>query len=65
MKKNSDIDLLIEFKEPVGMFALVRMEREMSKALGKNVDLCTPNSLSRYFRSDVIQEAEPLFDFAA
>lgn len=65
MKKDSDIDLLIEFSEPISIFALVRMEREMSEALGRNVDLCTPNSLSRYFRSDVVKEAEPLIESIA
>ncbi len=62
---DSDVDLLIEFKKPVGMFALVRMERELSEALGKHVDLSTPNSLSRYFRNDVVNEAEPLFESIA
>lgn len=61
-KKDSDIDLLIEFSRPISMFALVRMEREMSRVFGKNVDLSTPRSLSRYFRADVLKEAEPLFE---
>jgi uncharacterized protein len=63
-KKNSDIDLLIEFKKPISMFTLVRMEREMSEALGRQVDLLTPESLSKYFRSEVVQEAEPLYEAA-
>ena len=61
-KTGSDIDLLIEFNEPISMFTLVRMERDMSKALGIHVDLSTPNSLSKYFRSDVIETAEPIFE---
>ena len=64
-KKDSDIDLLIEFKEPISMFALVRLERELSKALGRHVDLSTPKSLSRYFRKDIELEAEPLFQSVA
>ncbi len=60
-KKDSDIDLLIEFIKPISMFALVHMERDLSAALGKTVELSTPNSLSKYFRSDVVKEAEPLF----
>ena len=57
----SDIDLLIEFTDPISMFALVRMERELSDAFGKKVDLCTPSSLSRYFRNDVVREAEVIY----
>ena len=64
-KSDSDIDLLIEFSEPITMFELVRMERDMSKEFGKHVDLSTPKSLSRYFRQQVVREAEPLFEAAA
>lgn len=58
----SDIDLLIELFTPMSMFKLVRMERELTEALGKKVDLLTPMSLSKYFRSDVLQEAESIFE---
>ncbi|NOS66777.1 MAG: nucleotidyltransferase [Candidatus Peribacteraceae bacterium] len=61
-KKDSDIDLLIEFREPVSMFTLVRMEREMSRAFGRPIDLCTLKGLSKYFRSAVEKEAEPLYE---
>ena len=61
-RPDSDIDLLLELKEPLSMFALVRMERELSEALGRRVELNTPQSLSRYFRSDVMKEAEPFFE---
>ena len=64
-KEDSDIDLLIEFTQPVSIFAVARMEREMSAALGRKVDLSTPKSLSRYFRDDVVREAEPLFESVA
>lgn len=61
---NSDIDLLIELYEPISMLKLVHMERELTGILGKNVDLCTPKSLSRYFRDDVVREAELLYESA-
>lgn len=64
-KKTSDVDLLIEFKEPISMFALIDIEEQLSKALGRHVDLCTPKSLSRYFRNDVMREADPLFEVPA
>ncbi|GIV99335.1 nucleotidyltransferase family protein [Roseiflexus sp.] len=57
----SDIDLLVEF-EPAhvpGLFGMARMERELSALLGgRKVDLRTPEDLSRYFREDVLREAE-------
>ncbi len=58
---NSDIDILVEF-EPEhipGLFGIARMERELSNLLGgRKVDVRTPEDLSRYFRQDVLNEAE-------
>jgi predicted nucleotidyltransferase len=57
----SDIDVLVEFEEghAPGLFGIARMERELSKILGRyEVDLRTPEDLSRYFRRDVLEEAE-------
>ena len=58
-RPGSDIDVLVEF-EPghVPGLAFFRMERELSEVLGHNVDLNTPQFLSRYFREDVLREAE-------
>lgn len=61
-KNGSDVDLLIELNKPISMLKLIRMERELAHALGRSVDLCTSNSLSKYFRSDVLREAEPIFE---
>jgi predicted nucleotidyltransferase len=57
----SDIDVLVEF-EPAhvpGLFGIARMERELSAIFGgRKVDLRTAEDLSRYFRQDVLREAE-------
>lgn len=60
-RPDSDVDMLVEFEpghEP-GFFGLARMERELSGLLGgRKVDLRTPEDLSRYFRDEVLAEAE-------
>jgi len=55
----SDVDVLVEF-EPghVPGLAFFSMERELSGILGRKVDLNTPGFLSRYFRDQVLAEAE-------
>ena len=57
----SDVDVLVEF-EPgtrVGFFELYDIEQELSGILGgRKVDIHTPSSLSKYFRDQVMQEAE-------
>jgi len=60
-KESSDIDILIEFESGhvPGLFGIARLERELSSLLdGRKVDLRTPEDLSRYFRQDVLNEAE-------
>lgn len=57
---DSDVDTLIEFEHgyKVGLIRLSAMELELSKILGRKVDLRTPNELSPYFRQEVIEAAE-------
>ena len=61
---DSDVDVLVEF-EPgtrVGFFKLYDLEQELSKMLGaRKVDLNTPKALSKYFRDEVLAEAEVLY----
>ena len=60
-RKGSDIDLLVEFAVPVGLFELVRLQQHLEQCLGLPVDLVTPNALSKYIRSDVLSSAEMVY----
>ena len=59
---DSDVDVLVEFETGtrVGLFALTAMELELSDILGRRVDLNTAGFLSKYFRDEVLAEAEAL-----
>ena len=58
----SDLDLLVEFEaEHTPGLAFFAMQEELSRMLGRTVDLNTPRSLSRYFRDRVLGEAEVLY----
>lgn len=58
----SDIDVLIEFQPGVRVgLAFIRLQDELSEILGHTVDLNTPGSISRYFRDEVLDEAEDLY----
>ena len=62
---DSDVDVLVEF-EP-GQTPGLRffgMEIELSEILGRKVDLNTPGFLSKYFRDEVLSEAEVQYDAA-
>ena len=57
---DSDVDVLVEF-EPgtrVGMIRLAGIELELSRILGRKVDLNTPGFISKYYREKVLAEAE-------
>jgi hypothetical protein len=59
-RPDSDIDFLVEF-EPGHIPGLIRfagMEIELSEILGRKVDLRTAQDLSRYFRDEVLAQAE-------
>jgi hypothetical protein len=61
-RPDSDVDVLVEFEhghEP-GL-AFFDMEVELSGIIGRKVDLNTPQFLSKYFRDDVMAEAEELY----
>ncbi len=62
--EESDIDVLVEFESDhiPGYFGLVRIEEEFSLLMGRKVDLNTPKSLSRYFRSEVIEQAKNVYE---
>jgi predicted nucleotidyltransferase len=59
-RADSDVDVLVEFEpgSSVGYLGLAAMEAELSNILGRRVDLRTPAELSRYFREEVLAEAE-------
>ena len=58
----SDIDLLLEYTDPLSLFELARVVRSLEKNLGRHVDLLTPGAISHFFREEVIREAEPLYE---
>ena len=58
----SDVDILVEFKPgKTPGFAFFGMQDELSDLLGRRVDLRTPSELSKYFRDEVLAEAEELY----
>ena len=57
----SDIDFLVEFDRDhiPGLIEFAGMEIELSELLGgQKVDLRTPQDLSKYFRDEVLAEAQ-------
>ncbi len=62
-RPDSDVDMLVEFeREHVpGLLRLAGMEIDLGNTLGREVDLRTPEELSRYFRNEVVNLAEVIY----
>jgi len=56
-RKQSDIDLLVEFEKPVGLFEFARLKLYLEELLGRKVDLVTPEALREEFRDNILREA--------
>jgi predicted nucleotidyltransferase len=60
-RPDSDVDVLVEF-DPARiptLFDMAGMEQELAGLFGgRKIDLRTPEDLSRYFRQQVVSEAE-------
>lgn len=56
-RKQSDIDLLVEFEKPVGLFEFARLKLYLEELLGRKVDLVTPEALRKEFRESILREA--------
>ena len=56
-RPESDIDVLVEFENPVGIFAFLRRQHRLEELLGRRVDLVTPAALKRQLRDQILKEA--------
>jgi len=59
--EKSDIDFLVKFAKRKGLLALVRLERELSEALGKDVDLLTEGAISPYIRKQILNDVQVIY----
>ncbi len=56
-RPDSDVDFLVEFAEPGGLFQLLRVQHYLEDILGCSVDLGTENALRKHLREPVLKEA--------
>jgi predicted nucleotidyltransferase len=61
-RPTSDVDVLVEFLpgQTPSLLTVGGMLMELQEMLGRQVDLRTPQDLSRYFRDEVLREARLL-----
>ena len=58
----SDLDILISFKNKISLFKLVQIQQELSDDLGVSVDLITENSLkNQALKNSIIEDLIPIY----
>lgn len=53
----SDLDVLVEFSEPISLFKFIELEDFLSHELGVNVDLVMRSSLKPRIKDRILNEA--------
>lgn len=56
-RPDSDVDLLVGFKEPIGLFQFIDLQQRLEAILNCKVDLGTKRSLKDQLKEQVMQEA--------
>lgn len=54
---DSDVDLLVDFRHPVGLFEFLDLKGYLESLLGCRVDLGRPDSLKPQLRAAILEEA--------
>ncbi len=57
-KKNSDVDVLVEFSQPPGLFKFIELENHLSDKLGVKVDLVMKSALKPYIGEVILKEVQ-------
>lgn len=52
----SDIDILVELSESIGLFRFVGLEHRLEELLGRDVDLVTPRALKPTIKDAVLRQ---------
>lgn len=58
----SDIDILVQFKKPVGLLTLARLRRILSQKLGRKVDLLTEGAINPLIRPIIEKDKVILYE---
>jgi uncharacterized protein len=59
--ENSDLDIIVFFKYPVGYFELFELKACLESITGRSVDLVTPTGLHPALRDTILREAKSLW----
>lgn len=59
---DSDIDLLVDYAKPLGLFKFARLQRQLSEILKKNVDLVSRKGVSKHLKPYIMHDAQVVYE---
>jgi len=59
---DSDIDIIVDFKESKSLLELIEIEQELTETIGIKVDLLTSKSISPYIYKNIENEMEEIYE---
>jgi len=60
-KETSDVDILVSFGKPIGLFAFIELKDHLEEILGTHVDLVTEQALHPRLHNKIIEESIHVF----
>jgi predicted nucleotidyltransferase len=56
-KETSDVDILVSFNHPLGLFAFMELKDHLERVLNSHVDLVTEQALHPCLRNRILKES--------
>jgi uncharacterized protein len=57
-REDSDVDVLVEFNRPIGLFAFIDLEFRLQDLIGNKVDLVQKSGLKKFIGQRVLSEVQ-------
>jgi predicted nucleotidyltransferase len=57
----SDVDFLVEFNRPIGLFHFIEVEQRLAEWLGCSVDLLTRDQIRPHLQEEILKDAIDAF----
>ena len=54
--KNSDVDILVEFSKPIGLFKFMDLEEYLKKIIRNKIDLVSKKALRKKIGENILKE---------
>ena len=55
-RRGSDVDILVEFEQPIGLFEFIDLEAHLKHLLGTKIDLVSKKALKPYIGKHITKE---------